>query len=177
MGPGFDAAWVVQNQVTGFRIFKGDLLELGEDVFLMSRLSEDRGFEEIDPTSTMEAPDQHGVVRDEFTDEQMVVVREEDGLTLLTGCAHNGIVNMIQKARERFSLPVKTVIGGTHLVAADEKRIGATVDWFVRQNFAKVGVCHCTGPVALEAFEKDVPGYFFAGAGYNIKDNRSAQKT
>ena len=165
VGPGFDAAFVIQNQVTGFRIFTGDLLELGDDVWLMGGLSSDRGFEEIDPTAAMEGPAGCGTLHDEFVDEQMIVVREVDGLTLLTGCAHNGVVNLIRKAEKRFGLPVKTVIGGTHLVAADAARTRTTIDWFVQKNIPRAYVCHCTGPVALEAFEKEVPGYRFAGAG------------
>ena len=67
--------------------------------------------------------------------------------------------------KERFGKPVKVVIGGTHLVAAKPERIHKTIDWFRKENLCLVGACHCTGVDGLLAFETEVPGYRFVGAG------------
>ena len=165
VGPALDPAWLIQNQVKGFRIFTGDTLPLGEEVYLMGNLSYDRDFEEVDDSATMTTQKGSGVVKDEFYDEQAVVVVFPDSLVLLTGCAHNGVVNIIRKARDRFGKPVKAVVGGTHLIAAKTDRIHKTIDWFRREKIGLVGACHCTGPEGLAAFETEVPGYRFVGAG------------
>ena len=68
-------------------------------------------------------------------------VRTKQGVSLITGCSHCGIIPMIQKADEVFQVPVSTVIGGLHLFEATPKNVAA-ID-FLRERNMRVIYGHC----------------------------------
>ena len=95
------------------------------------------------------------MVDDAFLHEQNLVI-EEDGKTLLvTGCAHNGIINILEHFHTLKGRMPDYVIGGFHLSSrsgGDEEtdaidRIGK----HLIGTKAKYYTCHCTG---IEAYEK-----------------------
>lgn len=54
---------------------------------------------------------------DNFSHEFMLVIRENDGLVIFSGCSHNGMLNMIDTVNKKFDgFPIKAVIGGLHLI-------------------------------------------------------------
>ena len=165
VGPGLSADYLCQAGVRGFRILTDDVFEIGEDVFLIGNLHHDRGFEEISPASVVADCDGIGVHTDDFADEQVCAVRTAKGLIVLTGCAHNGIVHILETVRERLGSEIYAVVGGTHLVAADESRIARTAAWLGQKKIPFVWACHCTGPLGYAALETEVPQYRFVGAG------------
>lgn len=94
-------------------------------------------------------------VEDTFAHEQNLVV-EEDGKTLLvTGCAHNGIINILEHFHTLKGQMPDYVIGGFHL----SSRSGGNEDFDtidrigkrLRDTKAKFYTCHCTG---IEAYER-----------------------
>lgn len=65
-------------------------------------------------------------VQDEFEHEQCLVISQPEGETLLSGCAHNGILNILEAYAERFEGQPKMVISGFHMMkktAFDEEDI------------------------------------------------------
>jgi 7,8-dihydropterin-6-yl-methyl-4-(beta-D-ribofuranosyl)aminobenzene 5'-phosphate synthase len=82
--------------------------------------------------------------------EQGLVIRTSRGLVLLTGCAHPGIVTMIERAEELFGGNVHLVIGGFHLLDKREAELDRVVSEFRSLGVEKVAPCHCTGDRAIE---------------------------
>lgn len=114
-------------------------------------------------------------VKDTFAHEQNLVI-EEDGKTLLvTGCAHNGIINILEHLHALKGRMPDYVIGGFHL----SSRSGGNEDSDTIERIAKhlLGTkatfytCHCTG---IEAYERlksamgDNIDYLSAGSAITI---------
>jgi 7,8-dihydropterin-6-yl-methyl-4-(beta-D-ribofuranosyl)aminobenzene 5'-phosphate synthase len=89
-----------------------------------------------------------------FILEQSLVLRSDLGLIVITGCAHPGIVKIIEKAKALVKEDVLLAMGGFHLMGMSmanmEKIFGRFQDLGVRY----VGPCHCTGETQIKAFEK-----------------------
>jgi 7,8-dihydropterin-6-yl-methyl-4-(beta-D-ribofuranosyl)aminobenzene 5'-phosphate synthase len=85
-------------------------------------------------------------------DDSGLGVLTHNGLVVVSGCAHSGIVNMVNRACEVTGCnKVYAVLGGFHLLDDDE-RIMQTIDGLKQLNVQKVFPCHCTRLPALSAF-------------------------
>lgn len=84
--------------------------------------------------------------------EQALVVETSDGLVVVTGCAHPGIVNMVRIAKEVAGDDVALVMGGFHLGGASLSQVERIVGDFRKLGVKRVAPCHCTGDTAREAF-------------------------
>ena len=108
--------------------------------------------------------------RDQFTEEQGIIVRTRKGLVVLVGCSHRGVVNTLLHAiqitgEER----VHALIGGTHLGPASEDQLEKTIDELRRLRVAHVVACHCTGFQAAARLAVALGSCFsFGGVGYRF---------
>lgn len=97
------------------------------------------------PHLVLEGPD--GLVPDPFDDDLSFVVEGEQGLSVLLGCAHAGVVNILEEVARVFrTRSFFTVVGGMHMADQDdayvEKVVGALSGRF---DVRKWYPCHCTG--------------------------------
>jgi 7,8-dihydropterin-6-yl-methyl-4-(beta-D-ribofuranosyl)aminobenzene 5'-phosphate synthase len=86
--------------------------------------------------------------------EQALVLESESGLVLVTGCAHPGVVYMVERALELFDGGVYLVTGGFHLGGAGAKEIERVVSELKKAGVKRVGPSHCTGEQAMEKFRE-----------------------
>jgi 7,8-dihydropterin-6-yl-methyl-4-(beta-D-ribofuranosyl)aminobenzene 5'-phosphate synthase len=86
--------------------------------------------------------------------EQALVILTNRGLVIVTGCAHPGIVAIVEQARGMFAEPVRLVLGGFHLGSKSEAGIDAILKDFRRIGIEQVAPCHCTGERAIAMFAK-----------------------
>ena len=89
--------------------------------------------------------------------EQAIILRSEKGVTIITGCAHNGITDIIKAIRFRMSEPISLVLGGFHTLDSEEIVIRSVVNMFKEMGVARVAPAHCTGDEAI-LFFKEVYG-------------------
>lgn len=88
---------------------------------------------------------------DPITDELALWINTKDGLVLVTGCCHAGLINTIEYTRAvTGNRPIRAVVGGLHLLHASEKRIAATVQALQSLNIRTLIPCHCTGDHAID---------------------------
>jgi 7,8-dihydropterin-6-yl-methyl-4-(beta-D-ribofuranosyl)aminobenzene 5'-phosphate synthase len=105
--------------------------------------------------------------------EQALVVKQEEGLVILTGCAHPGVVQIIRRAKDLFDEPVYLVMGGFHLGDRSAQELAAIVAEFRNLGVERVAPCHCTGDRAIAVFRQEYQEDFIeAGAGRVIQADR-----
>lgn len=96
---------------------------------------------------------------DEFDDELSLVFDTPSGLAVVAGCAHRGIVNILDAARMAFpERPLAAVIGGFHLVDASEEEMDITARAIAACSPGLVACSHCTGLKGFSALYRAMPG-------------------
>lgn len=94
---------------------------------------------------------ENGLRPDTFEDEQCVVVRDGNNISVLLGCAHRGVENNVLTAMEVAGVDkIGLLLGGMHLQQTGEERLSALADFLKRMKIGRVVCCHCTG---LEAYK------------------------
>lgn len=141
---------------------------LTENIVLLKGFDRVTEYEEINPKFFIKTEDSY--VQDLFIDEIALGVLTEEGLVLIVGCSHVGIVNILEHVKRTLAVPVTAVLGGTHLVEADEKRLVKTAEALKRHGVKTVAVSHCTGESGMELLKKEFPGGFVLNNTGNIME-------
>jgi len=134
----------------------------------LTRLVEVHGPAEIRPGVRTTGEVGRGIV------EQALAVDTAEGMVVVTGCAHPGVVQMVQRAREGVGGEVALVMGGFHLGGAGGDQVERIIAELRRLGVQRVAPCHCTGDRAMHIFS-DAFGadYLSAGVGKVIHIGRA----
>ncbi len=87
--------------------------------------------------------------------EQALVIKEKNALTVITGCAHPGIINILKQIKENFSEPIELVAGGFHLIQQSDDNIKSIIAGFRELGVKKVAPLHCSGKKAMKFFSEE----------------------
>jgi 7,8-dihydropterin-6-yl-methyl-4-(beta-D-ribofuranosyl)aminobenzene 5'-phosphate synthase len=96
--------------------------------------------------------------------EQALVIETGSGLIVITGCAHPGIVNIVQRAGELFEDEIHLAMGGFHLGGETDTAITAILADLREMGVQRVAPSHCTGDHAIARFAAEY-GDDFIGTG------------
>lgn len=101
-------------------------------------------------------------IRDEFKHEHFLVVSEGGRSVLLSGCAHTGILNIVEAYVDKYGQAPDVVISGFHLMVKRDYREAEINDikamaWELEKYPTRFFTCHCTGEAAY-ALMKDIMG-------------------
>jgi 7,8-dihydropterin-6-yl-methyl-4-(beta-D-ribofuranosyl)aminobenzene 5'-phosphate synthase len=90
---------------------------------------------------------------DDFVpDDSALAIIQNEELIVISGCAHSGICNIIEYAKEISGIKkVLAVVGGFHLQEVDEQT-KKTIKYFKKEKIKYVYPSHCTGLPALSSF-------------------------
>ena len=149
-GCGFDENFLAERNIEQ-KICR-DIIELDETTWLVGNFKRRYDFETI-PKKFLRGDKK---IPDDFSDEIVLVLRGSDGLTIVTACAHSGILNIVADIRERFSLPIVGVSGGLHLTGATAERISRTLDELKVLGVKKILPCHCSGEEFMSNFDNRI---------------------
>lgn len=140
------------------------------DITITGKVARKTDFEKIDKDLYVEEGDE--LKEDELLDDQALVIKTDIGLFVILGCAHRGMINTIEQAKRITGEDkIYGVIGGTHLVAADEIQMDETVKALRAYDIQRMGVSHCTGPEASARLAEEFGNRFFynnAGSGIEL---------
>lgn len=88
---------------------------------------------------------------DPVIDDISLVLHAKDGLVILTGCCHAGLLNICTKATELFKRKIKAIIGGTHMIEYSKEEIKRVADLLENTyGTPELYLNHCTGEKAIE---------------------------
>jgi 7,8-dihydropterin-6-yl-methyl-4-(beta-D-ribofuranosyl)aminobenzene 5'-phosphate synthase len=104
--------------------------------------------------------------------EQALVLDTKQGLVVMTGCSHPGIVEMLKEIESSFNKNIYMVFGGFHLLKKSEGQMDTIISSMKALGVVKCGATHCTGDDQIKMF-RDAFGenYFDLGAGNTIVIN------
>src|SRR6266540_2219103 len=93
-----------------------------------------------------------------------------DGIVLVLGCSHSTIEKIVEAAKSTINKPIHLVLGGTHLLPANDDQIRSTAaslrdNWNVRF----IAPVHCTGEPAFAILKESFGDrYLYAGLGTTV---------
>lgn len=146
LGTGFDSQFLKENKIEHRECTS--VLELSGGCWVMGGMKRTHDFEMVPERFVIR--DKNGWRQDYFEDEICLVLENKGGLVVIVGCSHPGILNILDTVRERFSKPIRAVVGGTHLVEADRERIRMTVRLMKEMGTSLLGFNHCSGDLLRE---------------------------
>jgi len=103
--------------------------------------------------------------------EQALVVKGEKGVSIITGCAHPGIIKIVEHAKKSLGVEnLYMVFGGFHLDGMDREKIGKIITDLKGMGVLKAGPTHCSGEKARRMFSGRYRDNFIdVKAGYVIR--------
>ena len=162
IGIPFRRSWL-ESLGADFRLDAG-MTEVGQGVFLTGEIPRKTPFEKGDANMTARMEDGRVVDPDPILDDLSMVVDSEKGLILVLGCAHAGMVNIIEHVMARTGRDrIHAIIGGTHLGFSSEAQFDETLKAIDRYHIEKLGVSHCTGLMKASQLHARLKERFFFG--------------
>ena len=136
-------------EATGGRVIEHDgPVELQPGVWLTGPVP--RAFPERNWSGSLKVVGPAGLVEDTLPEDQALLVRTPRGLSIVTGCGHAGIGNILAYSRTlQGDVSVRAVIGGLHLLAADESQLSWTAERMRASGVGHLLGAHCTGLESL----------------------------
>lgn len=92
--------------------------------------------------------------------EQSLILNTTKGLVIITGCAHPGIVKIVEKSKQLVGGVPLLVMGGFHLGGTSKMKIKKIIADFKRLGVKQVGPCHCSGDRARSLFREAYGEHF-----------------
>ena len=89
---------------------------------------------------------------DPYRDDMSLVMDTQEGLVVICGCCHSGLLNTLAHVKRTFQRPIIAILGGTHLVTADETYLEHVYN-VLRERYDPLYfyLNHCTGERAYVA--------------------------
>jgi len=118
--------------------------KISDDIMTTGEIEMTTDYEAIDDRLYIKKSDK--LIPDPMADDLALIVRTKEGLILITGCAHRGIVNTVRHVQKLTKGEyIHSIIGGMHLMVASQERIERTAHELKGLGLQRLGVSHCTG--------------------------------
>lgn len=127
-------------------IFTRDPMEIFPGVWTSGEVPRENKYEIVENFFTV----QNGkIVKDQMIDDTSLYIDLGETIFVVSGCSHAGIVNIKNQGEKILGKKVSHIIGGLHLISADEERINITL-----QNLKGIELFlgHCTGERVVNKF-------------------------
>jgi len=150
VGNNFDEKYLNDNNIE-VEYLLSDMKKIRNGIYIIKSFEKHTDYEK--KNKSFFVLDGNKYILDDFKDEISIALDTEKGIIVIVGCSHPGIVNILNTIGKRMGKPIYGVIGGTHLIDADDDRIEKTMEYFSGKDIKIMGISHCTGDIAVEKFE------------------------
>ena len=112
-------------------------------------------------------PEGKQFVPDPVKDDASLLLECENSPVLILGCAHSGVLNILDHVRDKMGVGrIQAILGGTHLMFCNNTDIPRVIDKFEGFSIDLIGVSHCTGwQAAIELAKHFGTRFVMASAG------------
>jgi 7,8-dihydropterin-6-yl-methyl-4-(beta-D-ribofuranosyl)aminobenzene 5'-phosphate synthase len=139
-----------------------DFVQVESGMFLTGEVPRQTPFEKPDPRLFIETEGK--ISPDTFPDDQSLILDTEKGLILILGCAHSGMINIVQHViRHMKKDKFYAIMGGTHLDFLSPEQLEESIHCLRTIQFKMIGVSHCTGMKASFRLHQEFGDRFFQG--------------
>jgi 7,8-dihydropterin-6-yl-methyl-4-(beta-D-ribofuranosyl)aminobenzene 5'-phosphate synthase len=143
-------------------ILNKDFFEVEEGFFLTGEVPRKTSFEKLDPKLFTEIDGKTDP--DVFLDDQSLILNTERGLLVILGCAHSGVINILnhvinKTGKDRFY----AIVGGTHLDFLAPEQLEESIKALRKIQIEKIGASHCTGMSGAFRLHQEFGDRFFYG--------------
>ena len=152
-------------------------LKIDEELFLFGGLKGKRDL----PVSNGNLRKKEGgrLVPDDFVHEQCLVITERNRHVLFSGCAHNGILNILDRFEELFGGAPDVVISGFHMMKKSaytekEQNVICSTAEKLKEYPTMFYTCHCTGLPAYDMMKEIMGGKIaYVHCGESVKSEQN----
>lgn len=150
-------------------ILSRDFEELDKGVYLSGEVPRLNDFEEGDAKLHVEIDGR--LERDKVPDDQSLILSTKKGLVVLLGCAHAGVINILEYITKTLNTDnIYAVIGGTHLGMVGGRQLERSIDELRSFSIEKIGFSHCTGVATACILNREFgDASFYASVGSTLE--------
>ncbi|NJD10593.1 MAG: MBL fold metallo-hydrolase [Gemmatimonadetes bacterium] len=131
---------------------------VADGVYVTGQIPRVSGFEDTG-VAAYAFLDEAMTLPDPIIDDQAMFFRVPQGVVIVLGCGHAGLVNTIRYVADLTGEDrIFAVIGGTHLMSATPGRMRLTLDALRRYDVQQIMLAHCTGVDAYAQLAAAFPG-------------------
>jgi len=139
-----------------------DFVEVEKGMFLTGEVPRKTSFEKPDPRLFSQIDGK--TEPDLFLDDQSLTIEGEQGLIVVLGCAHSGMINILHHVINKTGKQkVYAVLGGTHLDFLTPEQLEESIKSLKTMNIERIGVSHCTGMRAACRLHQEFGDHYFYG--------------
>jgi len=143
-------------------ILNSEFTEVRKGIFLTGTVPRTTDFERPDPSLFRETGGER--VQDTLPDDQSLVLDTEKGLILIFGCAHSGMINIMNYVMQQMNKDqFYAVLGGTHLGFLSPEQLEESIRSLKKMNVYRLGLSHCTGLRAAFRLQQEFGDRCFYG--------------
>jgi 7,8-dihydropterin-6-yl-methyl-4-(beta-D-ribofuranosyl)aminobenzene 5'-phosphate synthase len=143
-------------------ILNSDFYEVEKGMFLTGQVPRETAFEKNDPKLFREVGGK--IVPDTLPDDQSLILDTGKGLVLIFGCAHSGMINIINHVTQRMKKDhFLAILGGTHLDFLTPEQLEESIRCLKGIKVDRIGVSHCTGFRGACRLQQEFGERFFYG--------------
>jgi 7,8-dihydropterin-6-yl-methyl-4-(beta-D-ribofuranosyl)aminobenzene 5'-phosphate synthase len=96
-----------------------------------------------------------GKYKGSYIAEQALLIKRKEGIIIITGCSHPGIIAIIKEIKNDFpEEKISLVFGGFHLMDKDNREVEFIVEKIKELGVEQIGPTHCSGYEAQMIFKK-----------------------